>query len=206
MEKPIFCIIGKSGSGKSTFLDALMKDDRIRLAGFIDLKYHTTRDKRYPEEDGYYFSTIDEYHGDTNIIESRRYQVIDNTGNPKSVYYYTTTDDLTNKDCNGMICAASVEQVLNYKIYSEAYDNNIPIYVINIVVSTINARLNRIFERCNNTDGMCLEICRRVLAEEDEYSKISEINQEDILTIYNDDEDIMDNIDKIIEFIYDKSF
>ena len=56
--KPIFCIVGKSGSGKSTYLDALMNDSRVKELYFKELKYHTTRSKRTPEEDAYYFTTM----------------------------------------------------------------------------------------------------------------------------------------------------
>ena len=49
MGKPIFCIIGRSGSGKSTYLDALMNTCFVKDNEIIELKYHTTRSKRSPE-------------------------------------------------------------------------------------------------------------------------------------------------------------
>ena len=61
MGKPIFCIIGESGSGKSTYLDALMNTCFAKDNEIIELKYHTTRSKRIPEEDSYYFTTYEEY-------------------------------------------------------------------------------------------------------------------------------------------------
>ena len=64
MGKPIFCIIGESGSGKSTYLDAFMKTSFAKDNEIIELKYHTTRSKRSPEEDSYYFTTYEEYEVD----------------------------------------------------------------------------------------------------------------------------------------------
>ena len=59
--KPIFCIVGKSGASKSTYLDYIMKDDRFKELNIKELKYHTTRSRRTPTEDSYYFTTMQEY-------------------------------------------------------------------------------------------------------------------------------------------------
>ena len=91
MGKPIFCILGRSGSGKSTYLDALMNTSFAKDNEIIELKYHTTRSKRSPEEDSYYFTTYEEYKNTNkeDIIESREYQKYD-----EKVVYYTTKDAL----------------------------------------------------------------------------------------------------------------
>ena len=139
MGKPIFCILGRSGSGKSTYLDALMNTSFAKDNEIIELKYHTTRSKRTPEEDSYYFTTYEEYKNTNkeDIIESREYQKYD-----EKVVYYTTKDDV-DKDCKAFICAASVDQAISY--YNKLGD----VYFISIYMDT-KERLLRLINRFNS--------------------------------------------------------
>ena len=161
MGKPIFCIIGRSGSGKSTYLDALMKTCFVKDNEIIELKYHTTRSKRYPEEDSYYFTTYEEYENTSkeDIIESREYQKYD-----EKVVYYTTKDDV-DKDCKAFICAASVDQAISY--YNKLGD----VYFISIYMDT-KERLLRLINRCN-TENECYEVCRRTIEEDEEINRFN---------------------------------
>ena len=195
MGKPIFCIIGRSGSGKSTYLDALMNTCFVKDNEIIELKYHTTRSKRSPEEDSYYITTYEEYKNTNqeDIIESREYQKYD-----EKVVYYTTKDDV-NKDCKAFICAASVDQAISY--YNKLGD----VYFISIYMDT-KERLLRLINRCN-TENECYEVCRRTIEEDEEInrfnsagipsSKIAFINN-NILGQGNIDR----NLKNIKEFIY----
>lgn len=172
MSKPIFCIVGESGSGKSTYLDLILnhKHDKI----IKELKYCTTRTKRYREEDSYYFMTNEEYNKikPADIIECRTYQKYD-----ELVRYFTLKENLEVPDCDALICAASVDQVLSYVKY---LDN---VYIIDIKVN-LKERLNRLLDRANN-DTEILEICRRTLQEQEEYDKLKSIDK-NIIHIYND--------------------
>lgn len=161
MGKPIFCIIGESGSGKSTYLDAFMKTSFAKDNEIIELKYHTTRSKRTPEEDSYYFTTYEEYKNTNkeDIIESREYQKYD-----EKVVYYTTKDDV-DKDCKAFICAASVDQAISY--YNKLGD----VYFISIYMD-IKERLLRLINRCN-TESECYEVCRRTLEEDEEINRFN---------------------------------
>lgn len=197
--KPIFCIVGKSGTGKSTYLDALMKDNRIKNLGLKELKYHTTRTKRTPDEDTYYFSTYEDYSNiDKNdIIEERLYKKVD-----EEVVYYTTKSDINPDNCNGLICAASVDQMLSY------YNKLDNIFIINIEVET-KERLLRLINRCNN-EIECYEVCRRTIEEETEYSRLFETNFGDnIINIDNSFElenSLYHNINEMIKFIESKFY
>lgn len=196
--KPIFCIVGKSGAGKTTYLDAIMKDDRFKEMNIKELKYHTTRSKRFPEEDSYYFVTNDEYKKDVankNVIESRKYKKVD-----EEVVYYTSKDDMNIEDCNALICAASVDQLIAY------YNSLADVYIINIKVDA-KPRIQRLINRCN-TDNEVYEVCRRATEENTEYNKLYALNLD--LTKYliidnsgNMDNDFNDNLDKIYYFISD---
>lgn len=193
---PIFCIVGKSGAGKSTYLDSLMKDDRIKELNFKELKYHTTRSKRTPEEDTYYFTTMEEYEKDIqNVVEARSYKKYD-----EEVVYYTTKDDLNPTGCNGLICAASVNQALAY------YDNIPNVYIINIEVDT-KERLLRLINRCK-TETECYEVCRRIIEEDSEYSKLFErdFGNGNMINIDNNYNHIEDNASKIILFMKSKLY
>ena len=161
MGKPIFCIIGESGSGKSTYLDALMNTSFVKDNEIIELKYHTTRIKRSPEEDSYYFTTYEEYKNTNkeDIIESREYQKYD-----EKVVYYTTKDDV-DKDCKAFICAASVDQAISY--YNKLGD----VYFISIYMDT-KERLLRLINRCNTTNE-CYEVCRRTIEEDEEINRFN---------------------------------
>ncbi len=205
MNKPIFCIVGKSGVGKSTYLDALVNDNRMNILGIRELKYHTTRKKRYESEDSYHFVSFDEYledHNSRNIIERRSYHKFD-----EDVIYYTTKSDIEDSSSCALFCAASVDQAISY------YDKLDNVYIINIEVDT-KQRLQRLINRCN-TEDECYEVCRRTLEENKEYNKLFERKWESarfrnrMITIDNSDqkfksakEVIAYNTDIIVDFIY----
>lgn len=199
--KPIFCIVGKSGSGKTTYLKALMKNKRIKLLNIQELKYHTTRSKRYPEEDSYHFATYKDYNNTPvkNIIESRKYKKID-----EDVIYYTTTGDIYDNDAKALICAASVDQAISY------YNKLDNVYIIDINVATKD-RLIRLIDRCKS-ENEYYEVCRRTIEENNEYNNIKTIydnNFEKIIKIDNNNifgnlgmkSTIKKNINIIIDFI-----
>ena len=174
MNKPIFCIIGQSGAGKSTYLDLILNDKKMKNK-VKELKYCTTRKKRYEEEESYYFVKNDKFIEELeagNIIESRHYEKYD-----EDVEYFTTYDNLNVQDCDVLICAASVDQVL---AYIEKLDN---IYVIDVKVD-LKERIQRLLERAETNDEV-LEVCRRALEEQEEYSRINSIDK-NIIHIYND--------------------
>ena len=172
MNKPIFCIVGESGAGKSTYLDLVVNSKELNIK---PLKYYTTRSKRYKEEDGYYFvdenKFAEEFKKD-NIIEYRLYSKY-----YESVYYFTTYDNIDIEDCDALICAASVSQALAYR---EKLDN---VYIIDLKVE-LKERLYRLLDRANSNKEV-LEICRRMVEERKEYSKLESVN-DNIIHIYND--------------------
>jgi guanylate kinase len=204
--KPIFCIVGKTGSGKSYYLDLLLSDSRISNNDITRLTYHTTRDMRSDKEiNEYRFSSYKDFEDDIargNVIEYREYTKLNN-----KVVYYTTNDDIkypigynSDEDINAYICAASIDQVL---AYNDKLDN---IYMINID-SNIHTRMTRLLDRANN-DNDCYEICRRILEEDNEYNKIKllNMNPDRYISIDNNIHDYNDqwvksNISIIIDFI-----
>lgn len=172
MEKPIFCLVGESGAGKSTYLDLIINSGKLNVK---ELKYFTTRKKRYAEENSYYFVNNDKFIEEwqaNNVIEYRDYQKYD-----EDVTYFTTYENLDVSDCDALICAASVNQALAYK---EKLEN---VYIIDLKVE-LKERIQRLLDRANSNEEV-LEICRRILEEQEEYKKLEQINDK-IIHIYND--------------------
>src|SRR5690554_4397368 len=85
----IYCLMGKSSSGKDTILKILKEDNKLNLKPVIP---YTTRPKRSNEENGrdYYFideETLKKFELAGKIIEKRKY----NTA--RGIWYYCTIDD-----------------------------------------------------------------------------------------------------------------
>ena len=170
--KPIFCIVGESGAGKSTYLDLTINNKELNVK---ELKYYTTRSKRCIEEDSYYFVDESKFKEELeagNIIEYRKYSKYD-----EDVIYFTTYDNINIDDCDALVCAASVDQIL---AYIEKLDN---VYIIDIKVE-LKERLKRLLGRANSNNEV-LEICRRTVEEQNEYAKLESIDK-NIIHIYND--------------------
>lgn len=133
--KPIFCIVGESGAGKSTYLNLIINSKKLNIK---ELKYYTTRKKRCEEEDSYYFVTNDKFLEEqeaNNIIEYREYSKYD-----EDVVYFTTYDNINIDNCEALICAASVDQALSYR---EKLNN---VYIIDVKVE-LKERVQRLLDR-----------------------------------------------------------
>ena len=67
MSKVLFCIVGKSGSGKTTVVNELEK------AGYKSVQSYTTRPKRYENETGHTFITKLEFDKLQNIVSYTKF-------------------------------------------------------------------------------------------------------------------------------------
>ena len=86
----IYCIIGKSSSGKDTIYKKLIQDKDLNLHHIIP---YTTRPIREGEKEGieYHFTdeaTLQKYRDHNKLVECRAYQTIYGIW-----YYYTVKDD-----------------------------------------------------------------------------------------------------------------
>mgnify|MGYP001221100361 CR=1 FL=1 len=160
----IFCLLGKSSSGKDTIFKKLKEDETLKLKPIIP---YTTRPKRDKEIDGvqYYFINEDklkEYEKDGKIIEERMY----NTVNGK--WYYCTIDDgqITFETYNYLLIT-TLEAYKNIRNYF-GEDKVIPFY-INV---EDGARLERAFRRERHQyKPNYEEMCRRFLADSSDFSE-----------------------------------
>lgn len=160
----IFCLMGKSSSGKDTIFKQLKCDKELDLNIIVP---YTTRPKRNNEIDGitYYFvdkSILDRYEKNGKMIEKRVYNTI------KGDWYYCTIDDgniSINK--NNYIIITTLEAYEKLQDYF-GRENIVPIY-INV---DDGIRLERALERermqeTPNYD----ELCRRFLADSSDFSE-----------------------------------
>lgn len=159
----IFCLMGKSSSGKDTIFNKLKSDKDLDLNVIVP---YTTRPKRNNEIDGvtYYFvdkSVLDRYEESGKMIEKRIYNTI------KGDWYYCTIDD-GNIDINKnqYIIITTLEAYVNLQRYF-GKDKIIPLY-INV---DDGIRLERALERERMQESPNYdELCRRFLADSKDFS------------------------------------
>lgn len=157
----LFCLIGKSGSGKDTVFKKLMSDTELSLTSVVT---YTTRPRRDNEKNGveYNFITNEElmrFRDAGKIIEMRKYDTV------KGVWYYCTIDDgiidLTKGD---YLTIATLEGFTELK--KRFGTNALPLYI------TVNdgERLSRVLsrEKAQHSPDY-YELCRRFLADRDDF-------------------------------------
>lgn len=173
----IFCVMGKSSSGKDTVFRRLVEDKELNLKSLV---IYTTRPRRSNEENGreYFFindQIILEYEQENKIIEKRVYNTINGLWT-----YATIADgqvDLTN---NSYIYIATLESYKSMKRYY-GEDNVIPIYL----EIDDGVRLERALRREQGLDKPNYkELCRRYIADSDDFSE-ENIKSARINTIYD---------------------
>ena len=159
----IFCIMGKSSSGKDTIFKEIIKDNSLNLKKIIG---YTTRPKRAEENNGveYNFITdekLAEFINDNKVIELRKYNTIN------GVWCYGTMDDgqieLKN---NSYIVISTLESYNSFKNYF-GKDKVIPLYIY----VDDGIRLERALKREKNEKSPNYkELCRRFIADSEDFS------------------------------------
>ncbi len=159
----LYCIMGKSSTGKDTIFKRLLKDETLHLNNLVS---YTTRPIRENETDGveYHFvddKTRDELKAAGKIIELRRY---DTCYGP---WDYFTVDDNVFIDEKDYIIIGTLE---SYEKMCEYYGNTriMPIYIEVEDGVRLQRALNR--ERKQNSPRYD-EMCRRFLTDTEDFSK-----------------------------------
>lgn len=159
----IFCLMGKSNSGKDTIFKELMSDSDLELKPIIS---YTTRPIRSTETNGieYYFINEDilaEYREKNKIIEERKYDTVNGP------WHYCTIDDgqINLKD-NNYLLIVTLEAYRNIKIHF-GEESVFPFYIDLDDGIRLERALKREREQKNpNYD----ELCRRFLADNNDFS------------------------------------
>lgn len=188
----LFCMMGKSASGKDTIYKALTEDDTLGLHTVIP---YTTRPIREGEAEGenYYFvdeKTYGRMADEGKIIEARAYHTV------HGLWRYFTADDgqidLETSDYLGIGTLESFEKLKKY--YGET--SVIPVY---IEVEN-GERLTRALAReKEQISPKYAEMCRRFLADEADFSQENILKAGIWKKFENIDLDVC--VDEIVEYI-----
>ena len=160
----LFCIMGKSASGKDTIFKQLIQDETLNLKTVVS---YTTRPMREGEQDGveYHFVTgkkLDELKKEGKVIECRDYHTI------HGIWSYFTVDD-GQIDFSGdqdSIIIGTLESYAQIRIFF-GKENVVPIYVHVEDGERLTRALNR---EKQQEHPKYLELCRRFLADAEDFS------------------------------------
>ena len=171
----IFCLMGKSSSGKDTVFKEISNKKELRLNPIV---LYTTRPKRTNETNGveYFFineDKLEQFKDQGKIIECRKYDTV------HGPWYYSTIDDgQIDLEKSNYIAIVTLEAYNSFKGYFGT-EKVYPIY-INI---EDGLRLERALTRERNQKNPDYnELCRRFLADSADFSveklKESNVNKE----------------------------
>lgn len=159
----IFCLMGKSNSGKDTIFKELIKDKDLDLKPIVS---YTTRPIRSNETNGqeYYFIdelTLNEYRNQDKVIEERCYNTV------QGKWHYCTIDDgRVNINKNNYLLIATLEAYKNIEVYF-GKENVIPLYIeLDDGIRLERALKREKQEKFPNYN----ELCRRFLADSKDFS------------------------------------
>ena len=164
MSNKIIYIMGKSGSGKNTVYNELIK--KLNSDKFKPIIMNTTRPMREGEVNGvdYNFTTAKEYldYKDTDsILEERIYETIKGKW-----VYFTLKNSINLAHCNYI----GIGTLQSYKSLVKCYskENVIPIYIQ--VPDDGDRLLRSIIRERENERPNYSEVCRRFIADENDFS------------------------------------
>lgn len=188
----IYCIMGKSASGKDTIYKELLKQDKVKLQTLVT---YTTRPIREGERDGveYFFSNEEElenFKSQNKVIEIREYHTMHGVWK-----YFTVDDGRLNLENHSYIFIGTLESYLRLRDY---YGKSVlvPIY-INL---DDGLRLTRALQREQQQDNpKYAELCRRYLADEEDFSK-DKLADADVLIQFEND-NLVSVLDQIVEYM-----
>ena len=160
----IFCLMGKSASGKDTIYRQLLLAEELKLKKVVP---YTTRPIREREKDGvqYYFVDEDrmrELEAEGRIIELRSYDTVHGIW-----YYFTVDDSQVDLENNDYLIIGTPESYISFREYY-GQDKVVPIYI----ELDDGVRLQRALNRENGQkEPKYEEMCRRFLADAADFSE-----------------------------------
>lgn len=178
----IFCLMGKSSSGKDTICKRLKADRDLKLKPIIP---YTTRPKRDNEVDGVDYFFIDEdalerYNREGKIIEQREYDTVSGKW-----YYATINDGQIDLNRESYLLIGTLPVYCSLQAYFGS-DHVVPVYIEVDDAARLERALNREkLQQCPNYN----EMCRRFLADSDDFSAAKLAECAVVKCYYNNDLD-----------------
>ena len=160
----IFCLMGKSSSGKDTIYKKLLSDEELKLRPIVP---GTTRPRRDGEVDGreYVFYTedqLEELKSSGRIAELGSYDTVYGIW-----YYFTVADDHIKPDSEDYILIGTLE-AYNGLVSYYGEGAVVPVYIFVDDGERLMRALNR--ERSQKNPKYA-EMCRRFLGDEEDFSE-----------------------------------
>ena len=160
----IFCIMGKSASGKDTIYEKLLQDTQLSLKKII---MYTTRPIRDQEQEGreYHFCTDEEHEAlrqAGKIIEERYYDTVYGRW-----YYFTADDGQIDLTCSDCLIPGVLQSYLGMASYF-GKDAVVPLY---IEVEDGTRLLRAIGREKKQKQPKYEEMCRRFLSDTKDFSE-----------------------------------
>jgi len=159
----IFCLMGKSASGKDTVFSRLINDKDLALERMVP---YTTRPMRSGETDGveYHFTDIDglkSLRDDGKVIEERCYHTIHGDW-----HYFTVDDENVSRDKDYLLIGTL--EVYEKLVAFYGGERVVPLYI----EIDDGERLQRALQREKSQDNpKYAEMCRRYLADCEDFSE-----------------------------------
>lgn len=160
----IYCIMGKSSTGKDTIYKKLLRKKGFQLNRIVP---YTTRPIREGEEDGveYFFTDVDileRLKQENRIIECRGYQTVHGMW-----YYYMVKDDQINLEDKDYLIIGTLESYVMIRDYF-GKDKVCPIYIeVEDGVRLTRALLREKKQKSPKFE----EMCRRFIADNQDFSE-----------------------------------
>lgn len=175
----IFCLMGKSASGKDTIFKRVLERNNVPLTTVVP---GTTRPIRDGEQNGveYYFYTHEEFEElekAGKVIEYRQYNTVHGIWT-----YFTADDGQIELDKKNYILIGTLEAYLALKKHFGA-TQVVPLYIDLDDGERLQRALTR--ERQANNQKYA-EMCRRFLADQEDFSPEKLAAAGEIQTFYND--------------------
>ena len=192
----IYCIMGKSSSGKDTIFKLLLDKGDLDLKRIVS---YTTRPIRSNEKPGdeYNFVSVEEKDKVVEagkVIEIRKYDTVHGPW-----FYFTVDDGQIDLSKNDYLIIGTVESFVKIRDYY-GKDAVLPIYI----EVDDGIRLSRALERERSQEHPKYEeMCRRFLADQQDFSQ-ENLDAAQVSNVFKNDEDSRITCDRIATFIKDR--
>ena len=160
----IFCVMGKSASGKDTIYNKILQDDSLMLSRIIPYTTRPIRDGETQDKDYHFCNEEDvkRLSAQGRIIELREYNTVYGVWK-----YFTVNDDDIDLRCKSYLTVGTLESYTKIRDYFGS-DKVLPIYV----EGEDGDRLIRAIHREKGQQvPKYEEMCRRFLADEEDFSE-----------------------------------